>query len=206
MPELEQKQFQKRNVACKILISSILNGDFAKDDSSAGYVKINDAVISRVNVIANLVYKTEENGYYNVIIDDGTAKVSLKSFEKKAFFSNIDVGDIILVIGRIREYANERYIMPEIIKKLGITWMTLRKLELKEEIISNKAEAATSTTENIDASKSVYELIKKLDNGEGVAIEDLMGSHDEDVEKIVNKLLENGDVFEIKPGKIKILE
>lgn len=205
MPELEQKQFQKRNVACKILISSILNGDFAKDDLSAGYVKINDAVISRVNVIANLVYKTEENGYYSAIIDDGTAKVSLKIFEKKSFFSNIDVGDVILVIGRIREYADERYIMPEIIKKLDITWMTLRKLELKEEIMGDKAEAASSTKENIDASKSFYELIKKLDNGEGVAIEDLIG-HDGDAEKIVSRLLEHGDIFEIKPGRLKVLE
>ena len=182
MPELEQKQFQKRQVACKILISSIINGQFGKDESSAGYVKINGDVVSRVNVIANLVYKTEENGYYNAIIDDGTAKISLKSFEKKAFFSNIDVGDIILVVGKVREYNNERYIMPEIIKKFDASWMSLRKLELKDEAIINKAEAK-DISESIDSGKNVYELIKKLDIGEGAAIEDLINNYNGDVEK-----------------------
>lgn len=205
MPELEQKQFQKRQVACKILISSIINGQFGKDESSAGYVKINGNVVSRVNFIGNLVYKMEENGYYNAIIDDGTAKISLKSFEKKAFFSNIDVGDIILVVGKVREYGNERYVMPEIIKKIDASWMSLRKLELKDEAIVCKAEVK-DPSENIDSGKNVYELIKKLDVGDGTAMEDLIGNYNGDVEKIVNKLLENGDVFEIKPGRLKVLE
>lgn len=202
---LEQKQFQKRQVACKILISSILNGEFGKDESSAGYVRVNENVVSRINVIANLVYKTEENGYYGAIIDDGTAKISLKSFEKKVFFSNIDVGDIVMVIGKVREYGNERYIMPEIIKKLDASWMALRKMELKDERTINKDEAK-GASEGIDSGKNVYELIKKLDIGEGTAIEDLVSNYDGNVEKIVNKLLENGDVFEIKPGRLKVLE
>jgi RPA family protein len=205
MPELEQKQFQKRNVACKVLISSILDGDFAKDDLSAGYVKLNGAIVSRVNVIANLVFKSEEDEYYNAIIDDGTAKISLKSFEKKALFSNIGVGDAVLVVGKIREYGNERYIMPEIIKKVDTAWMNLRKLELKEVIFSKKIETG-SIVKSADAGNEIYGLIKKLDAGEGVPVEDLIGAYGRDAEKIANKLLENGDIFEIKPGRLKILE
>ena len=205
MPELEQKQFQKRQVACKILIHSILNGEFGKDDLSAGYVKVNGTVVSRVNVIANLVYKSEENGYYNGIIDDGTAKISLKSFEKKAFFSNIDVGDVVLVIGKIREYGDERHIMPEIIKKIDTAWMNLRKTELKEEI-NNKNPESGDAVETADACKLIYELIKKLDTGDGAAIEELISAYKGDVEKTVNKLLGDGDVFEIKPGRLKVLE
>ena len=116
----------------------------------------------------------------------------------------MDVGDAVLVIGKVREFDNERYILPEIVKKTNIEWMNARKLELNETrhvegaVHINKPDAAA-------ISKDIYELIKKLDDGDGVAIEDLI-SRNADAEKIVSLLLENGDVFEIKPGKIKVLE
>ena len=55
--------------------------------------------------------------------------------------------------------------------------------------------------------KSFYSLIKKLDKGEGVTFEDVIkNSATSKAETIITKLLENGDVFEIKPGKLKVLE
>lgn len=210
MPELEQKQFQKRQIAYKAMVSSILSGNFAKDDLSAGYIKVNDNIVSRVNVIANLVYKSKEAGYSTAIIDDGSGKISLRSFEDSTFFAKIDVGDVILVIGKIREFNKEMYIMPEIIKKINnLIWMRVRKLELKEDI-NKKIETNVvedNIVEEVAINKDIYELIKKLDYGDGVAIEDLINNcESSNVEKIVNKLLEQGDVFEIKPGKIKVLE
>ena len=50
-------------------------------------------------------------------------------------------------------------------------------------------------------------MIKKLDEGDGVLIDDVIKSSKiGDAEEIINRLLENGDIFEIKPGKLKILE
>lgn len=210
MPDLEQNQFQKRQVAYKIMISSILGGNYTKDDSSAGHLKINDAPVSRVNIMANLVYKSEEIGYSSAIIDDGSGKISLKSFENNVIFAKIDVGDVILVIGKVREFNKERYVMPEIIKKISnIVWMNVRRLELREDA-NKKIEvniAEGNIAEEVSMDKEVYELIKKLDYGDGVTIEDLVNNcENKDAEKVVRKLLENGDVFEIKPGKIKVLE
>ena len=210
MPELE-KTFQKRQVAHKVRVSDILNSIFAKDDASAGYIKLNEVNVSRVNIIANVVYKSgEEHNYNSALIDDGTGKIILRTFENTNIFSKVDVGDIALVIGRIREYNNERYILPEIVKKLEkIEWMNLRKIELKDNVIesNNKIseEIVGEAVQKID--EEVYILIKKLDNGDGVSIEDVMKeSSNPNAEKIINRLLENGDVFEIKPGKLKVLE
>ena len=207
MPELEQKQFQKRNVACKVLISSILNGEFGKDELSAGYIKIDGTNISRVNIMASLVYKSEDS-YSSAIIDDGSGRISLKSFETSSFFANVDIGDAILVIGKVRDFGNERYILPEIVKKIDRGWMNARKSELdgfEEKRVADPTD--NSKNKDVVAKKEVYELIKRLDYGDGVAIEDLIKNLDgQDAEKIVNNLLEDGDVFEIKPGKIKILE
>ena len=110
MPELEQKSFQ-RQVAYKIRISDILNGSFIKDEISAGYIKLNDANVSRVNIIATVVYKAEQPSTSNALIDDGTGKILLRSFENSRIFSKADVGDAVLLIGKIREFNNERYIV-----------------------------------------------------------------------------------------------
>src|SRR3989344_4182018 len=127
----ESQKFQ-RQIAYKLRIADILEGQFTKDDISAGYIKLNGINISRVNVISTLVYKQEQAGNYSsAVIDDGTGKISLRSFEPDAF-SKVDVGDILLVVGRIREFNNEKYVIPEITRKLeSIEWLNLRRLELK---------------------------------------------------------------------------
>ena len=210
MPELE-KTFQKRQIAYKARVSDILNGSFSKDELSAGYIKLNGVNVSRVNVIANIVYKSgDEQNYSSALIDDGTGKILLRTFENTNLFSKADIGDIVLVIGKVREYNNERYILPEIVRKLEkFEWMSLRKIELKDTVIEPVKEPANEVVE--EAVKTVgveiYIIIKKLDDGDGAAIEDVMKeSNNPDAEKIISRLLENGDVFEIKPGKLKVLE
>ena len=205
MPELEQKTFQKRQIAYKIRISDILNSNFAKDELSAGYIKLNDINISRVNIIGTLVYKSEGQSYASSIIDDASGKVSLRSFNNIGAFSKIDVGDVILVIGKIREFNNEKYIMPETLKKTEIGWMNVRNLELK----NNKIVDENKKSEEIivDNDDEIYSLIKNLDKGDGVSFEDIIkNSAASKAEIIITRLLENGDVFEIKPGKLKVLE
>ena len=213
MPELEQKTFQKRQVAYKIRISHILNGSFVKDNISAGYVRLNGLNVSRINLIAAVVYKPEQpSSYASAIIDDGTGKILLRSFENINLFSKVDVGDIVLVIGKIREYNNEKYILPEILKKIGNSkWMNLREMELKnaknpeKEMIKNESIAVEQAVQ--DNSDVVYSIIKKLDNGYGVSVDDVINNSScSNAEEIINKLLENGDIFEIKPGKLKVLE
>src|SRR3989344_7402622 len=132
MPDLEQKTFQ-RQVAYKVKISDILNGNFVKEEFSAGYVKLSGKNVSRVNIIATVVYKAEQSSTASAVIDDSTGKVLLRSFENNDIFSKVDIGDVVLVIGKIREFNNERYVVPEILKKVSNTeWMNVRKLEVKD--------------------------------------------------------------------------
>ena len=212
MPEAEQKSFQKRQVAFKVWISDILNSVFMKDETSAGYIKINETVVSRVNLIATVVYKEDqEQNLGGVMIDDGTGKILLKSFENFAPFSKVDVGDLVLAVGRVREFSSEKYIMPEILKKVNdANWMAVRKLELKDLIlVEQKKEKIEDTDKNaaVNAGEQVYALIKKFDTGDGADIDEIIkNSNLTDTESIINRLLENGDIFEIKPGRVKVLE
>lgn len=209
MAELEQKNFQKRQLACKIRISDIINANFEKSELYAGYLKINNSNVSRVSVIGTVVYKSSQENNTSTIIDDGTGKILLRSFENSHLFANIDVGDIILTIGRIREFNNEKYIIPEILKKTELGWFNVRKMELKNigVVVEDKEIEKNDNIKPQNMNDEIYLLIKTMDNGDGASIEDVISrSKAKDSENIINKLLESGDVFEIRPGRLKVLE
>jgi len=209
MPELEQKNFQKRLIAYKIKISHILNANFEKNEFSVGFIKVNNVNISRVNIIGTIVYKSVQENGASVVIDDNTGKILLRSFDAFNLFSKIDVGDMTLVIGRLRDFNNEKYIVPEILKKTDLEWFNVRKAELnKNEIVVDTKKDNTIVVEKIqNLDDEVYLLIKNLDSGDGVSIEDIISnSKSKDPEIIINKLLESGNVFEIRPGRLKVLE
>src|SRR3989338_595545 len=136
MPELEEKTFQKRQVAYKAKILDIASCNFTKDELSAGYIKLRGVNVSRVNIIATVVYKYEQTLGYNIaVIDDGTGRIPLRIFDNNSTFSKMDIGDAILVIGKIREFNNEKYVVPEILKKINsVGWINVRKLELENHI------------------------------------------------------------------------
>ncbi len=212
MPELQQKSFS-RQVAYKVRVSDVLNASFDKDNVYATYIKLNNTDVSRINIIATLVYKTEDFSYASAIIDDGSGRISLRGFENRLIFSKADVGDVVLVIGRIREFNNEKYIMPEILKKISLEWMNVRKLELmkndkiKLEATSSEIQNSNLGEEVANINEEIYLLIKRLDTGDGVAIDDVIKKfNNAEAEKILNILLEKGDIFEVKPGKLKVLE
>lgn len=205
MSELQQK---KRQIAYKVLIFNILNGIFSKDELYVGYIKLNNKNISRVNLIATVVDKAEYSSYSSIMIDDGTGRIPLRTIENNQFFSKIDVSDVVLVIGRIREFNNERYVMPEVIKKINSSWLNVRRFE-QSQSFDNKIIEHTTEETNTDSNinETIYLLIKKMDAGDGVAIDDVVkNSNNSEAERIIYKLLENGDIFEIKPGKLKVLE
>ena len=212
MPE-QQKAYQKRQVAYRVSISAILSGSITKDEFFVGYIRLGNNNVSRVNVIATLVHKPEHNSsYYNAIIDDGTGRIILRSFENNDTFSKVDVGDTMLVIGKIREFNGEKYVVPEILKKLkNIGWVNVRKLELMHnDMVSYDIKITDKDAieqESVSINEEIYSLIKKLDDGYGVSIEDIIkNSNNSKAENIITKLLERGDIFEIKPGKLKVLE
>ncbi len=217
---------QKRQIACKVRISDLTNGKYVKEEGwTPNYIITKQGEhISRINLIGIAISKNEnEQNYQSLTIDDGSGNISLRSFEKNETINNIEVGDVIIVIGRPREYGSEKYIVPEIIKKIdNKKWIDVRKIELdikdlktaklpaKEEkvIVENIDSGPKEQTKNIiNNSKLIYETVKKLDSGQGVDIEDIIKKTGiKDAEEIIKKFLREGEMFEISPGRIKILE
>ena len=211
------QESQRSNIACKVKIRDWRNGRYVREEGwQPNYIIIGDGrQVSRVNLIGIVVLKPveESNNYQSIIIDDGSGKISVRSFEGD-ILKIPKVGDVILLIGRPREYGNEKYIVPEIVRIIDDKkWIDVRKLEielhskkyrtrgdavLEEEIIGDKKE------NNADR---IFKLIKDIDNGDGVDTEEIISKANVmGAEKIIANLLEEGEIFEIKPGKLKVLE
>ncbi len=215
---------QKRQVAYKLKINDILKGEYVKEEGEwvPNYIKVGDKKVSRVNLMAVVVSKQdlENTNFQNLLIDDGSGKISIRSFEEGTNFDDINVGDFVFVIGRPREYFNEKYIVSEILKTIDDQkWVEVRKLELegkgkvKEEVniaeseVVEKEENVEEEQTGDDINKKIFALIKEIDIGEGADTQEVITkSNIDEAEGIITKLLEQGEVFEIKPGKLKILE
>jgi len=217
----------ERFVAKKIRIDDLNRGKYIKEENelSSNYILLsNNDKVSRVNIIGLNVLELPDS----FILDDGNAQIPIRPFNQE--FQNHKLGSLLCVIGKVREYNNTKYVIPEIIKELNnILWKQVRELELKYlSIISNacvdkgihdiRAEENISKNQKIIVEEikdnnvednifdMIYSLIPTLDKGDGVTIEELKKHiKREDCEKIIYRLIEEGEVFEIKPGKIKIL-
>ncbi len=132
------QQVQQRQIACKAWIGDLLKGNLAFDGERFNFIEVAHKKIFRVNIIANVIdkYKNEdsEKQYSALSLDDASGQIRVKTFggdTKK--LSDVNIGDTILVVGQLRYFNNELYVIPEIIRQLDEKWLIVRKLELDEQ-------------------------------------------------------------------------
>jgi RPA family protein len=209
----ETLKIQKRQVAYKIKIDDILKGEYTKEDNlNPSYLSLGDGrQISRVNIIGIVIdlQNSLTSNYKTIKIDDGSGNINLRIFESMSQFNALRVGEPVLVIGRIREFADEIYIIPEIIRMVDKDWIELRSAELsnKKSKTQNKIEIYDVKEEINSDDGGILPIVRRLDKGDGADFNDIIkSSKDPNAEKILLNLIKIGELFEIKPGKIKILE
>ena len=83
--------------------------------------------------------------------------------------------------------------------------MELEKNVKEKKVYQNKTSFKEEIIDESPKNK-ILKLIKGLDKGNGVSIEEITLKDVEGVDKIVDSLLKKGDIFELKPGKLKVLE
>lgn len=197
----------KRQVAYKIEISEIANGVYRREEGSEpNHVMTGSGMkVSRANIVAVVVSKSTEGGHDVLIIDDGTGKIAVRAFENK-ILNGVEVGDFIMVVGKPREFGNEKYLIPEIVRKLPDSrWLEVRKKELSVvQVRENDEISQTGDKKSINDFGDIIETIRKIDSGTGAEISQLIRSGVD--EKSILYLMQRGDVYEIRPGRLKILE
>lgn len=211
-----QQASQPRQIAYLVNIKDIKKSKFFKEEGwNPNFVLINGKNVSRVNIIAAIISSFSENNVQTINLDDGTGQIAVKNFN-----SPIDVktGDIVLLVGRVRKYGNETYLTPEIVKKnvnvgWGAVWKKMAVESSDEEIEMNDDSEEESSVEEelietnpgeISFREKIMQKIKDLDDGEGASYGDVVKLFPD--EHYISKLLLDGDIFEIKPGRLKVLD
>ena len=140
----------KRLTAYKISIKDLLVYEYVKNEGwNPNYLISPKGNISRVNIIGFITSK-EDN---SLIIDDSTSNINVRAFENLNIFTNKNIGDLVVVIGKPREFNNERYVVPDIIKKIDDPlWLKVRLKELNIDI--SNIQRASNETKNIIENKS----------------------------------------------------
>ncbi len=255
--ESENKPFF-RFPAEKVAIRELEEGEYVEEkEQKPNYVVTpENRKIFRINVIATLVHKELRGSITSILIDDGTGKIIVRIFEEMKSILNLEVGDVIQIIGKVRIYNNEKYVFPEIIKKTNPAWLKIRFLELQKNNLFVKKEKEDNESsqklkkeglelnepnkkenpkesaphkfsqKNITPSVEIFEvvseeieennpllpfekiskLITNLDKGEGVMIEEIIEKSPlEKTEELIEKMLENGDIFQNTPGRVRLL-
>ena len=209
--KMVEEDIQRRQIACKVKIDKINKGKYVQEEGwNPNYIEtVAGEKISRVNLVGVVVGVDSGEGFNSIIIDDGSGSISVRDFESK--LSNINVGDSILIIGRPREYGSERYVASEIVKKVDNKWLRVRNLELKNSVVTEKKAPIEETIvkeesvlDEMPISEKIIDYIRKNDQGEGIDFEEVVSKFND--ESSIKSLLNEGELFELKPGRLKVLE
>ncbi|MEK6915425.1 MAG: OB-fold nucleic acid binding domain-containing protein [Nanoarchaeota archaeon] len=196
----------KRHTAYKLKIGDVLSGNQIVDGEKLKFVEINGKNVARVNLIANVVDKfiqDEEKKFASLTLDDSSGQIKLKTFgEDIEKLKKFEQGDTILAVGMVREWNKEIYVTPEIIKKKQPEYLLLRKLEndLKKPVQDKK--------EISDLKDKIVTAIKREEQNEGIEIRKLveeLGAKQDTINQEIRKLLEEGTIYEPRPGRVRYL-
>lgn len=204
---------RKRNVAYKLRIGDILKSKPIMSESSSPeeqkrfmFLELGDKKIVRVNVLANVIEKYVQEGekkYASITVDDASGQIRLKNFgEEIEMLKNLSQGDTVQIIGNVREYNSELYILPEIVKVVDPRWLLVRKLEIQ----NSRKDMPLQT--NAPLRDILLEKIKKSESEGGMDVDTIIMDTEASPDLInqeIKKLLEGGLIYEPRPGKLRYL-
>ena len=207
----EEEQF-KRHIAFKLRIGDILIGKPVLDGERFSFLELGDKKIIRVNVVGNIVDKFESEGErkFSVLkLDDGSGQINLRVFaDDVEKFRDVNQGQTMLIIGLLRHFNNEIYITPEIIRDINPKYLLVRKLET-EKTKSQKIKEPIARDQIIAVKDKILGAIKSAEEEGGIETDKIIMGLKEIAPVIINqeiqKLLEEGIIFEPRPGKLRWL-
>ncbi len=195
----------------KLTLQDIQQSEYVQGEEEPSYLITPDQrKVAKCNVFATIIGKEEVGNITNLILDDGTAQLVLRSFEPTSRVRALQLGEVIAVLGRVRIYNGERYLSPEIVKKINPLWLKVRKRELikqeREELKIAQELIAPVVVEGERIEERVVKAVREKDQGTGVLVEELLELFpDGQTESLIEKMQRDGLLFQNSPGRVKVL-
>ena len=217
-----------RFLAQTFWIKELKNGVW-KDD----FLDVSGKDVYRVQLIGTVVqkFKTEDGNYCFLSIDDGSDNIRVKFWREDVLrFDGFVEGDLIRVIGGAKYYNNEIYVSPIVIKKvhpnewlyhlnfLGNFVETAQSNIVVEDRVIVAPVKESIQVEKVDVSSvdpvnskrvDLLKLIKMLDAGQGAELDLIVSASGKERSEIIivlKELMDDGEVYEPAPNRLKVLD
>ncbi len=124
----------QREIAFKLPLSELIGGEYIKGEKEfePNYlITKSNFRASRVNVWGNVVRRfTSENDLSSITLDDFSGCMDVNVFkENLSLFDNIDVGDVVAVIGKVKKGNKGLFILAESARKISPDEELMKRLE-----------------------------------------------------------------------------
>jgi hypothetical protein len=206
----------QRMTAKKTRISDIMNGNWVKREGLEPSFVITPSgeKVSRARLLGTVVarFLAEDGNFGSITLDDGTDTIRAKTFKTVKPLDEFNPGETVDLVGKVREYNGEIYVIPEVIARVSDpNFELMRRLELLAKggapvgpAPKEEGESAPAKEEDPELRKEVLAIIGS--EADGIDYSEIMKKVDapeERVESVLNEVLAEGICYEPTPGRIK---
>ena len=182
---------KERMTAIRSSIADIVKGTFGEDNGHR-VISPDGVELRRVMIVGHIVSRlTGKDNFASITIDDGTETIRAKAWgNEAASLQEVEENILALLIGKVKEYNEEIYLVPEIIRPLpDPNFLTLHKLERHYHILQHGGEhtfTPPSLEDHYETPKAtsgrvkpkglggkILDYIQKNDTPQGIAIADI---------------------------------
>lgn len=139
---------RERLVAVRASVADIVNGTYSEDDGpkTVSPFGVELRRVALVGVVVN--HYSGQGSFASVTIDDGTETIRAKAWgAESAALEKVTPNTLVMIIGKVRQYDNEVYIVPEIVRELtDPNYITLHKLERLRAMITRSGVSTAETS------------------------------------------------------------
>ena len=225
-------QMRERMTAVRSSVSDIINGTYS-DNNGPHIISPFGVELRRVVIVGFVVNKFYREGddsgkkrFESVTIDDGTETIRVKVWgeEDATVLEGVKESILALVIGKVRKYEDEVYLVPEIVRELtDSNYMSLHLMERYKAILNRSGvsmvdsmeqqqELLTTTPSKTVSGKLANDIIAyvRLEAPpEGLPLKDIVayfekkGQDSEKVQTKVFNLVAEGALNEVSIGQFR---
>ena len=190
-------------------LKHLTEGTFVTQEGwQPNYIRVGREHISRVNVIGIVVQKPSPHSF---IIDDGTGSMRVVDFSHTQATQDLRVGEPVLIIARPRKTEEDIFLAAEIVRKKQLIsqpeLVEQRQVLLQNYVVQEQsAETEPAPQATSMTGDDILDFLRKKDTGEGCPTDELVDYFGKDVEESIQTLLSMGEIYELRPGMLKVLE
>ena len=144
--------------AVRASVADIVHGTYSEEDGHH-VVSPQGVELRRVVLVGFIVNQYVGQGSFaSITIDDGTETIRAKAWGETQSLEQVETNTLAMVVGKVREYEGEIYIVPEIVHPLDdANYITLHQLERYRAIFTRSGISTPGEKESMD---DVQETLK----------------------------------------------